>query len=214
MSIKTFIAEYKRSTKPLRVPAIYRDGARGHRLAPGGKAEVALRANKHSVTLAWISSAEGGQGYGSAALKWLCNLADRHKVTLGLKVDGERIFTGVLRMVNGTMETPDLQPTMLRAWYRRHGFVTVQRKRNHSLDQVQTTGFDQIMVREPETRPTCLTRYTRRCTIKMDVTRSESRDPEQVRDTQKGVLPSEHLGGSGVRLSSPARMRHSKASTI
>ena len=87
MSVKTFIAEYVRETKPLTGDReIKRLLAQGVRLAPGGNAEVKVSPSLGSVRLEWLASAEHGKRYGSAALTWLCDLADRHKVTLRLGI--------------------------------------------------------------------------------------------------------------------------------
>jgi hypothetical protein len=57
-----------------------------------------------------------GEGHGSAALTWLCNLADRYGVILGLKIE---------------LETRTSDPRFLQRWYERHGFL-VFRKIPHS----------------------------------------------------------------------------------
>jgi hypothetical protein len=131
MTTESFISDYQRKTKPLPVPAIYR--RRGSlawrcRLAPGGKAEVRVKLVDGELVLHFIGSAEHGKGYGTAALTWLCDLADKHQVPLILNVVGKKTSFGALRMTSGRLNDPYLTPKGLRAWYKRHGFVTYQRK--------------------------------------------------------------------------------------
>lgn len=52
-----------------------------------------------------------GKGNGTAALDWLCALADRH----GVEIEGEIEPVGQIR--------PRLNAHQLRAWYKRHGFT-------------------------------------------------------------------------------------------
>ena len=146
MSVEAFIAEYKRETTPLRVQPIHSYLAKGRRLAPGGKAEIALRAQESDVYIDWIGSLEGAKGQGSAALTWLCGLADRHNVTLKLKVNGGCTSIGVLREMNGNENQPVFTPRGLRAWYRRHGFKTVGRKRGIEFEFIY---YDVYMSRAP-----------------------------------------------------------------
>ena len=63
------------------------------------------------VTLGMIRSLFRGKGYGSAALRWLTRLADRHHITL----IGDIQPAGASR--------PRLNRHQLAAWYRRHGFT-------------------------------------------------------------------------------------------
>jgi hypothetical protein len=109
------------------VPRIYKYLAQQHRLAPGGNAEIAIEQCYEGIILAWIGSIESGKGYGSAALAWLCRLADKHGVALFLKVDLNRVFTPVLRLINGKIEESALTPRGLELWYRRYGFRTLDR---------------------------------------------------------------------------------------
>lgn len=130
MSIESFISDYQRRTKPLPVPPIYR--RRGSmawrcRLAPGGKAEVRVKLVEGELVLDFIGSAEHGKGYGTAALTWLCVMADIHQVKLILNVVGNMTFFGALRMTSGRANDPVLTPRGLRGWYKRHGFVTYKR---------------------------------------------------------------------------------------
>jgi hypothetical protein len=60
--IETFISEYKRETKPLRVPRIYSYVASGHRLAPGGKAELALTAHGPSFLSTGLARLKAARG--------------------------------------------------------------------------------------------------------------------------------------------------------
>src|ERR1700687_2465538 len=129
MSIENFMSEYKRETKPLRVPHSYSLIAKGHRLAPGGKVELKLNPHSDGVSIDWIGSLEFGKGQGTAALTWLCDLADRHDVTLTLKVKGSKTSDGILRLINRMDNERLLAPNGLRAWYRNHGFKDVRRKR-------------------------------------------------------------------------------------
>jgi hypothetical protein len=129
MSIETFMSEYERETKPLRVAHIYSLLAKGHRLAPGGKVELKLNPHSDGVAIHWIGSRESGKGQGTAALTWLCDLADRHDVTLTLKVKGGTMSDGVLRLINRMENQRLFSPKDLRAWYRSHGFKAVRRER-------------------------------------------------------------------------------------
>ncbi len=131
MSVETFMSDYQRKTKPPPVPAIYR--RRGSmawrcRLAPGGKAEVRVELVDGELVLHFIGSAEHGKGYGTAALTWLCDLADKHQVRLTLNVVGNRTSLGALRVTSGRKNDPYLTPRGLRGWYKRHGFVTYERR--------------------------------------------------------------------------------------
>jgi len=129
MSTETFMSEYKRETKPLRVPHIYSLLAKGHRLAQGGKVELNLHPHSEGISIHWIGSLESGKGQGTAALTWLCDLADRHDVTLTLKVKGAKPSDGVLRLINRMEDQRLLSPKDLRAWYRSYGFKDVRRER-------------------------------------------------------------------------------------
>ena len=66
------------------------------------------------IHFGFIRSFERGKGYGTAALNWLCALADRHQVTLhaSIKPVGPK---------------PRLNANELRAWYKRHGFIVHRR---------------------------------------------------------------------------------------
>jgi hypothetical protein len=130
MSTESFISDYQTNTKPLPVPAGYR--RRGGmawkcRLAPGGKAEVRVKLVDGELVLDFIGSAEHGKGYGTAALTWICDLADKHEVSLVLNVVGNHTSFGALRMTCGRLNDPYLTPKGLRTWYKRHGFVTYKR---------------------------------------------------------------------------------------
>jgi len=63
------------------------------------------------VTLAAIQSLEPGRGHASAALKFICDLAARHKLKVALSPNKFR--------------RKGLCTTALRAWYGRHGFKRV-----------------------------------------------------------------------------------------
>src|ERR1022692_3039039 len=102
MSVNAFMRAYWRATKPLPTPEpinnkpmaelmrIVHKANKSTRIAPGGFAHVSvLRLGKHAALLAWIESMSDGEGHGSAALTWLCKLADRHGVILGLKIELE-----------------------------------------------------------------------------------------------------------------------------
>ena len=69
------------------------------------------------VSLARIGAIEKGQGHGSAALDWLCALADRHEVRLAGVAEpfGHRVGT-----------KPAMTTKELVAWYRRHGFTVTK----------------------------------------------------------------------------------------
>jgi GNAT superfamily N-acetyltransferase len=56
-----------------------------------------------------VAKVYAGQGYGSAALCWLCKLADHHRVRLHLYVRAK--------------DHKYLDTENLTAWYRRHGFI-------------------------------------------------------------------------------------------
>jgi len=156
MSIETFMSEYKRETKPLRVPHIYSLLAKGHRLVQGGKVELKLNPHSDGVSIHWIGSLESGKGQGTAALTWLCDLADRHHVTLTLKVNGSKPSYGVLRLINRMEDQRLLSPKDLRAWYRSHGFKDVCRERVettvHKSEKKyeEFTYYDVYMSRAPQ----------------------------------------------------------------
>jgi len=119
MSIENFMRAYWRTTKPLPAPEFSKDPTaallqrvmwKAHkttRLAPGGEVYLSVSCNENEALLAWIESVESGKGHGSAVLTWLCNLADRYGVILGLKIE---------------LETRTSDPRFLQRWYERHGF--------------------------------------------------------------------------------------------
>jgi hypothetical protein len=71
---------------------------------------VQLHRSAATVTLHRIWSVRPGNGYGSHMLRSLCELADRHRVHLQLKV-----------IPLGAKPYP-MSADQLRAWYHRHGF--------------------------------------------------------------------------------------------
>jgi hypothetical protein len=101
MSVEAFMRAYWRATKPLPAPEFSKDPTaallqrvmwKAHettRLAPSGEVHLSVRRNENEALLAWIESVESGKNHGSAALTWLCGLADWHGVTLGLKIELE-----------------------------------------------------------------------------------------------------------------------------
>jgi hypothetical protein len=112
MSVATFFAEYEAATKPN--PFNEKERVWLESLFPWrARACFTLQKGQHEecVTLWLIRSLERGKGDGSAALAWLCDLADRHGVML----------TGTIQP-NGMMR-PRLTVKQLKAWYRRNGFV-------------------------------------------------------------------------------------------
>jgi hypothetical protein len=78
------------------------------------KGAVALRLyvpwNCGQCFITRIRSLEPGQGNASQALKWLCDLADKHQIKLYLRVEpfGDK---------------PHMTKPQLKAWYKRNGFV-------------------------------------------------------------------------------------------
>jgi GNAT superfamily N-acetyltransferase len=85
-----------------------------HRHERVWKARACLRVTpfyERTATLQMIRSLFRGQGYGTAALRWLTRLADRHGITLVGTVEP-----------SGTSR-PRLTLRQLTAWYRRHGFT-------------------------------------------------------------------------------------------
>src|ERR1017187_2576491 len=125
MSVDAFMRAYWRATKPLPAPEFSKDNLtaaliqrvvwkaeKPPRLAPSGEVHLSVRRNENEALLAWIESAESGEGHGSAALTWLCKLADRHGVILGLKIE---------------LETRTSDPRFLQRWYERHGFLVFRK---------------------------------------------------------------------------------------
>jgi hypothetical protein len=85
-----------------------------------GCGEVSIMVSQHddlTVLLESIMTEDVGQGYGSEALDWLCDLADVH----GLRIVGQ------MERLGGD----GLTKTQLGAWYRRHGFAVT---RKYGLD--------------------------------------------------------------------------------
>lgn len=76
------------------------------------KAVVECSEWEGKIDVATVRSLEKGEGHGSAALQWLCNLADRHQVPMALdpKPFGDQT----------------LNKTDLTAWYGRYGFKKKQ----------------------------------------------------------------------------------------
>lgn len=62
------------------------------------------------VLLSRIQSLHPGKGYGSAALDWLCALADKHQVRL-------------CGIIEPFVPNPPLDTRQLADWYKRHGFT-------------------------------------------------------------------------------------------
>jgi len=68
------------------------------------------------IDLGCIRTFERRKGHGTRALKWLCQLADKHVVTI----------VGEIKPVG--VERPRLGVAELRQWYKRHGFEVTGRK--------------------------------------------------------------------------------------
>jgi len=69
---------------------------------------------KGRVRLSCIRSPEKGKGHASAALDWLCKLADEY----GVEIEGH---------IEPVGDKPRLNVNQLRAWYKRHGFSVILR---------------------------------------------------------------------------------------
>jgi len=65
-----------------------------------------------------LDKAQQGKGYGSATLRWLCGLADKHGVAI--KGKAQRIEAAFWQHGYPPSGLPTAQ---LKAWYRRHGFI-------------------------------------------------------------------------------------------
>lgn len=64
-----------------------------------------------------LDKAQQGKGYGSATLRWLCGLADKHGVAI--KGKAQRIKSAPFQQGYPS----GLSTAHLKAWYRRHGFT-------------------------------------------------------------------------------------------
>jgi hypothetical protein len=129
MSLESFLAEYERSTEPmftgvseadpdyadLRYNSMYQRNTELH-LVPKNDATEDIGPY---IYLAFIGTYERGNGHGSAALTWLCELADRHSVHITGHADSK---TRTLRDMLEKKRTRGLSKKQLRAWYERHGF--------------------------------------------------------------------------------------------
>ena len=78
------------------------------------KAVIEVSAADEEIWLKSIRSLLRKQGWGSAALAWLCDLADRHGV----------MIWGTVEPIGTTR--PRLGVVRLRRWYRRHGFTVTK----------------------------------------------------------------------------------------
>jgi hypothetical protein len=96
---------------------------RGSRLL--SNATMRVRPFDGKILISDIMSVEPGKGGGREALKFLCDLADKHGVTLMLTAKEY-----------GTRNT--LTTTKLRDWYSRYGFVTKRGNRDYGYDMVRT----------------------------------------------------------------------------
>jgi GNAT superfamily N-acetyltransferase len=124
MSVESFLAEYLMTTEPVFVPE---EGEtppfpyhRFHRrvveldIEPKDDAGPDIAPYIH---LYFIGTLERGKGHGTRALNWLCELADRHAVTLTGQADAS------VKDVPFVRQTQRLDNKQLRAWYERHGFT-------------------------------------------------------------------------------------------
>lgn len=148
MSLESFLSEFRRKTQLVRDPRF----AMSFRLALNGQVEIRFRTVGGELVLDWIGTREGGKGLGSAALTWVCEMADKHKVALTANVVGDRTFVGYLRFLanlEGGRSQPSLTPAQLRSWYRRYGFVTYRRIASKD-DYEKSDNFDVLMLRKPK----------------------------------------------------------------
>lgn len=106
MSVETFLEEFTASTEP-------NPFANHERVWEWHACFDITRSSSHeqAIMLRVIRSLQRGKGYGSAALKWLCALADEHQV----------ILCGYISPV-GT-QRPRMTKRQLTQWYRRYGFI-------------------------------------------------------------------------------------------
>lgn len=113
---EAFMKEYKAATTPEFGMRVWHDLV-GFKLSEW---------NGHIQLDHVISLAKKGTGNASAALKWLCDLADKHKVTIELEVEPIK---------KAGAEGKPLTKAQLKQWYKKNGF--------------KPTGGD-YMVREPK----------------------------------------------------------------
>jgi hypothetical protein len=73
-----------------------------------------IKTFNNAVRLSCVRSFERQRGKGSAALDWLCSMADAH----GVAIEGSIEPVGQTR--------PRLNKTELRRWYKRHGFTVAK----------------------------------------------------------------------------------------
>jgi hypothetical protein len=103
MSVRKFMDEYRAGTQPTG------DG----RLLRAGRVKITLAPHRTWVTLCRIEALDAGNGDGSRALDWLCQLADKY----GVKISGCADPFGSCFL--------DLEKLL--DWYARHGFkITVK----------------------------------------------------------------------------------------
>jgi len=117
--LEIFMSEYQRGTTPLPVPFDLPEELRKSlRFFHGCELDVTIHENG-TVYLAFIGSWERGNGRASAALRWLCDLADCHGVFITGHCDSQKTTLDMLTKTT----TPGLSNAQLRAWYERYGFV-------------------------------------------------------------------------------------------
>jgi hypothetical protein len=125
MSVDTFLAEYEQTTEPVftREPGEVVPPCPYQRYYNGNVELHVERRNDAAedpyIHLWFIGSHERGKGHGSAALTWLCDLADRHNVLLAGNADAK---ARTLRDMLNRKRTPGLNQAQLRGFYERHGF--------------------------------------------------------------------------------------------
>ena len=128
MSVASFMLEYEQQTEPVPVrPDLRRLQAAYLRLSAND-----FMIGRPAVYLSMIGSIERGKGHGTAALVWLCELADKHDVELFGEIGDEVYCFDILNPLS-EVDLPVLSPEQLVAWYRRHGF-TVRRTKRHARD--------------------------------------------------------------------------------
>lgn len=125
MSVKSFLDEFEKWTEQVTTCGLPIPGCRRYE----GKVDVQVvhfpHRGKTSVYLAMMSSLQRGKGHGSQALQFLCDLADRHNITLVGKASTQQIWGhwDPVKREHVQNTGPRLDYEQLVSWYRRHGFV-------------------------------------------------------------------------------------------
>lgn len=126
LRVKSFMREYEQLTKPLfagETPTDWRQLRTSYFRLSADNGEAI---GHPAICLSMIASFERGKGHGSAALVWLCDLADKHGVEIFGEISEQIFSCNILNPYDEDhlpVELPVLSPRQLVAWYRRHGFT-------------------------------------------------------------------------------------------